>query len=251
MKKYKKYIIYSVITLVFSFLGAALVFSVAKKNFGSTADWFSVFGSIGAILFAYWQILEQKAEYKNDKNDSKEKEKLSNRACFTMVNTIYVKQKGEIVYDGEARPPLGFFRYNFQKNIYEVNKKCNLFKIKNSSNANAINCIFKVKYDNGKSDILNFEDLRPGNEKTIIPGQIIKRDDARPIPLHINSIEIYFTSIRNEYYVQRWNEKIDYQGRKVINMFKSQITDLTEEYKIDDNYSITETLLNDGMFTKI
>lgn len=243
MKKYKKYIIYSVITLVFSFLGAALVFSVAKKNFGSTADWFSVFGSIGAILFAYWQILEQKAEYKNDKNDSKKKEKLSNRACFTMVNAIYVEQKGEIVYDRSVIPPTNFFSYDSQQKIYKVNKDCDLYRIKNSSDANAINCIFKVEYSDGTNDILNFEDLRPGSEKTIIPAKIIKSKNATTVPQTVNNIEIYFTSIRNEHYVQRWNEKIDYQGRKVINMFKSQITDLTEEYYMGNYDSITATLL--------
>lgn len=239
-KKYEEYIWFSLITALSSFLGAAIVYLIPKNNFGSIADWVSGIGSLGAIIVALWQIYEQKNEYKNDRNNEKEKEKFSNRAYFTITYSNHVYEKEEIVYNNKYRPIRNFFEYRSDKKIFYTNGAMNLIRIKNCSNANAINCFFKVEYNDNSSDILSFENLEPGGKKTIIADKIID-EPSSDMPQLINAVEIHFDSIRNEHYVQHWDKK---EKHNILDLSDSEINDVEKEN--DNNglyYSITEALI--------
>ena len=52
---------------------------------GTGAEWISSIGALVAIVFAYWQIYEQRKEYENDRREEKVEKRLSNRPFFTVI----------------------------------------------------------------------------------------------------------------------------------------------------------------------
>lgn len=214
MKKYKKYIIYVVITLVFSFFGAALVFSTAKKNFGSTADWVSSIGSLVAIGFAYLQIRVQREEFEEDKADEIRREKLANQSFFSIVEQTQLKDGKDHLWladeDCQSNPNNVLEKttpdYTYFKGDFFA------YKLKNVSQALATDVALKIEYQAEKSDeILKTEycNLRTcvgANEQAIIlPHSIMNNPESYS---HCpKKIYLYFKAIDDRTYCQRWIEK--------------------------------------------
>lgn len=240
---FKEYWVYVAIAIFGGIIGTALSLTIwHQNNIGTLADWVSGIGSVVAIVFAYWQIDEQRKEYEEDRNYEKEKEKFSNRAYFGITYGNYVNEGEKIVYNWNYCISENLFDYNSDKKIFFVNETMtgnSLIIVKNYSSANAINCLLKVEYNDNSSDTFDFENLQPGDKKTIIPNKLIDKPSSH-IPQLINSIEIHFDSIRNEHFVQRWDKK---GMNNMLDLSDSEINDAEKENNFHKGsyYCLTET----------
>lgn len=212
MEKYKKYIIYAVITLVFSFFGAALVCSTAKKNFGSTADWFSAVGSLAAILFAYLQNLEQRYEYEEDKRQLK----LSKRPRFEIYTSNILNNSDETFFLAaeqiKRKQSKDYFLFDRKNNLFLlINDKNYKFfwGIKNVANYAAINPTLTITYKYAgleREDTIRADTMvQSGKEVKFLTNVVI---DDKKINLNRANIEIelYFMSTDGNYYKQTFKQ---------------------------------------------
>ena len=219
MKKYKKYIIYAVITLVFSFFGAALVCSTAKKNFGSTADWFSAVGSLAAILFAYFQNSEQRYEYEEDKRQLK----LSKRSFFAISTGNILNKSDETFFLAaeqiKRKQSKHYFTFDKENNrfllINDKNYKF-FFRIKNVSNYAAINPTLAITYKYAgleRKDTIHADTIvQSGKEAKFLTNVVIgdkKINPDKKIDLNRadKEIELYFMSSDGYYYKQKFKQR--------------------------------------------
>ncbi|MCT6889495.1 hypothetical protein [Lactobacillus sp. wkB8] len=65
---------------------------------GTGAEWISSIGALVAIVFAYWQIYEQRKEYENDRREEKVEKRLSNRPFFTVIQKNIIQEEKEVVW---------------------------------------------------------------------------------------------------------------------------------------------------------
>ncbi|PXY84357.1 hypothetical protein [Lactobacillus melliventris] len=212
MKKYKKYIIYVVITLVFSFLGAALVCSIAKKNFGSTADWVSGIGSLIAIGFAYWQIAEQRKEYEEDKKDQKILNQLNKRPFFivSIKKVLFSKDDLFFLSPEQGDKPEKHFYYNDDRHRCSLINDEFFYCIKNVENCVALNptLVITYKYANSEpKEFIHAETLVQSREEVkFLTNIVIDKNKINPARAE-KKIELYFGSTDERYYKQTFEER--------------------------------------------
>jgi len=208
-KKYKEYIWFSLITVLSSFLGATIVYLLPKKNFGSTADWVSGIGSLGAIIVALWQMHVQR--------NKEEKEKiLANRPFFSIVEQTQLKNRQDHLWltdkdmssidiDKVFEKPTRDYTY-FKVDVFA-------YKLKNVSQAVANNVALKVEYQTKgtgevtQTDYCNLRTCVGANEQAIIlPHSIMSKPNT--YSNYPKKIYLYFTSMDGREYCQRWTEKV-------------------------------------------
>lgn len=133
-------------------------------NFGTVADWFSSLLSFFAIIFAFWQICQQKKqmdeqirEYENDKKREKELEELHNRPFFSLeindkltygmnvvwTNIKYIKKLAEC-FDK-------LYTLKGKLWCYQVKEKGYMYELKNISKNSAINITLAITYIDNSS----------------------------------------------------------------------------------------------------
>ena len=200
------------ITLVFSFFGAALVCSTAKKNFGSTADWFSAVGSLAAILFAYFQNSEQRYEYEEDKRQLK----LSKRSFFAISTGNILNKSDETFFLAaeqiKRKQSKHYFTFDKENNrfllINDKNYKF-FFRIKNVSNYAAINPTLAITYKYAgleRKDTIHADTIvQSGKEAKFLTNVVV---DDKEINLNKadKEIELYFMSTDGSYYKQTFKQ---------------------------------------------
>lgn len=205
---FKKYIWYLLITALSSVLGAALVYLIPKKNFGSLADCVSGIGSLGAIVVAFWQIAEQREKEEKDKI-------LANKPIFSLYKRKFVKRETDSVwtlpeYCGEALKP---FIEQAEEKDKTVHFKDNIYAyfFKNITQAAATSVTLKIEYQNkntgetDQTDYCTIETCVDGKETAIIlPDSIICQTEEYAVCP--KKIFLYFSTIDGDAYYQSWTE---------------------------------------------
>lgn len=207
-EKYEEYIWFFLITVLSSFLGATIVYLIPKKNFGSIADWVSGIGSCGAVIVALWQIIMQRKKEEKDR-------KLANRPFFSYVRKTYLQERKDKILllpkDKKLVLSWTFFK-NEGEHILNFKKKIGAHEFTNVSKAVATSLVLKIEYQNRSRDkVLRTDYCRirrcvMGNEKVIIlPTSVINEPSTyASCP---KNIYLYFTTIDDRAYCQRWIEK--------------------------------------------
>lgn len=205
---FKKYIWYLLITALSSVLGAALVYLIPKKNFGSIADCVSGIGALGAIVVAFWQIAEQRKKEENDKI-------LANKPIFSLYKRTFVNRKTDNVWAlpkdcGEA-VKLFIEQANEQDKTVHFKKDIYAYFFKNITQAAATSVTLKIEYQNkntgetDRTDYCTIETCVDGKETAIIlPDSIIRQTTEYAVCP--KKIFLYFSTIDGDAYCQRWTE---------------------------------------------
>lgn len=227
MKWLKKYWWYNVISFSSSFIGGIICITITNKNIGSFADWVSGIGSLLAIAFAYWQIHIQTKEYEEDKKEKINREILANRPFFSCKRRINLKSEkdhlwvtGDDINSGSAEKILKIDEEGYGDFISAIAA----YEFKNVSQAVATNVVLKIEYKDVASNETLKEDCSTirtsviGKERAImLPHSIVDEskdndridDESLPYSYCPKIISLYFTTIDDRAYCQRWVEKTD------------------------------------------
>lgn len=220
MKWLKKYWWYIVISFSSSFVGGIICITITNKNIGSLADWVSGIGSLLAIAFAYWQIHIQTKEYEEDKKEKISREILANRPFFSLVRSLYLKKGRDHLWltndDSNLEKLEAFFKNNteYRKGVNEYAFKNDIYVYEfiNISQAAATKLALKIEYQNETSDEILKTDYCCikycviGNQRAIIlPHSMMNESNA--YALCPKSVYLYFSTIDDKVYCQRWIEK--------------------------------------------
>ncbi|QHJ78611.1 MAG: hypothetical protein [Caudoviricetes sp.] len=207
-KRFKKYGVYVAIAIFGGILGTALSLTIwHQNNIGTLADWVSGFASMGAIVFAYLQIREQKNEYEEDKT-------LANRSFFSIVEQTQLKDGKDHLWladeDCQSNPNKVLEKttpdYTYFKGGFFA------YKLKNVSQALATDVVLKIEYQNKltgnviRTEYCNLRTCVGANEQAIIlPHSIMNNPET--YSLCPKKIYLYFKAIDNTTYCQKWIEK--------------------------------------------
>lgn len=241
MRKWiKQYGWYVAISMLGGILGAGFsLFIWHQRNLGTLAEWVSGLGSLGAIIFAYKQIDEQRKEYN-------EKQELDNRPYFSLSKQsslgknktkIWLEIKGGLKISNMFKPvynPLGEIWFK------EVINDGYMYKMTNLSNNSAANLILEVTYF-----INNKNKNREEVKDTICPDIPVMKGESilfmtdtmilsskKALYDSEKKISLYFMSGYGNYYVQSWKEN---KTEKVEKYFtKAKLTFLGIK-KIDES----------------
>lgn len=223
-KKYEEYIWFSLVTALASFLGAAIVYLIPKNNFGSIADWVSGIGSLGAIIVALWQIIIQRKKEEKDR-------KLANRPFFSYVRKNYLKEGIDklllLPKDNKYVLRESFFERESENNL-KFKKKIAAYEFTNVSQAVATSVVLKIEYQNRtrdkvlRTDYCKIRKCVMGNEEDIIlPTSIIHEPSTYArCP---KNVYLYFTTIDDRAYCQKWIEKKSELGSIIEEIPKEEI----------------------------
>lgn len=231
------------LALLAGFVGGAICMALnGYKNLGTAADWLSGIGSVGAILFAYLQIREQISEYENDKREYENNKKeeinqkiLSNRPFFSIAKKTYlargkdqlwtiIKDSGETKINDLFKKTTDTSR-EFKNNIYA-------YEFKNVSQALATNVVLKTEYQDKltgnvlRTDYCNIGTCVMGNERAIILPHSIMNEPINYVRCPKN-VYLYFTTIDDRAYCQRWIEKFNESNQLCI--YPSDIEKVSKE----------------------
>ena len=236
MKWIKKYGWYILIVSICSISGGGIVSAINYKNIGSLADWVSGLCSTVAIGVAYYQIYEQKKEYKSDKFDDEKNKKLKYRAFFTLVHSITISMNSAICFNyadkddfERTKKKLSTIFRDDDNTIVRKNKF--LYKIENISDASVINVIFKIGYhDSKESECIDLRVIHARSVVYVLTERIFNEEDPLHNQTYVKYIEIYFDTLMNNHYVQRWNiEKSYAENKNILDWNKSTIKEVSEE----------------------
>lgn len=223
-EKYEEYIWFSLITVLSSFLGATIVYLIPKKNFGSIADWVSGIGSCGAVIVALWQIIMQRKKEEKDR-------KLANRPFFSYVRKTFLQERKDKLWllpkDKECVLSGGFFKKK-SKYILDFKKKIGAYEFTNVSKAVATSIVLKIEYQNRtrdkvlRTDYCKIRKCVMGNEELIIlPTSMINEPSTYA---HCpKNVYLYFTTIDDRAYCQRWIGKKSKLGSIIKEIPKEEI----------------------------
>lgn len=219
-----------------NWINGSTITLVFKINWATVADWVSGIGSLWAIIFAYKQIDQQKKEYDEqrkqydaDKEEKTRQEILANRPFFSFMKFFYLTQYKDHLWlsaDSDFRKPEDIF-INIDEvlggntSTYQFKKGICAYEFKNVSQAIATNLVLKIEYQNEtsdeilKTDYCNIRTCVIGNERAIIlPHSIMNEQNTYS---HCSkSVYLYFSTIDDRVYRQRWIEKIDKSGSVFI-----------------------------------
>ena len=216
-----------VITIISSFFGAAIVYSLSKKNFGSTADWVSSVISILALIFAYWQIYEQKKEYEEDKRQLQ----LSKRPLFEIyTNNILSNSNETFFFPAEqlgSKNAKTYFVFDKHKHQFLLTNQNFFYCIRNVANCEAINPTLVITYKSSKLndiDIIHADTtIKSGDEARLLTNEIIN-ENYMPILRAKKNIELYFMSTDGKYYRQKFKGRTETIFRYDDNTVPEEIT---------------------------
>ena len=211
IKWIKQYGWYFAISILGGTLGAVFsLFIWHQGNLGTIAEWVSGLGSLGAIVFAYWQMHVQRKQYEKDKI-------LANRPFFSFIELFYLEEGKDYLWMINEDFDLGKMpnifkkinegRIDFENDIYA-------YRFKNVSRAVATNVVLKVEYQNKvnnkilKTDYCNIETCVVENEQVIMLPHSIMNEKSIYARCP-KKIYLYFTTVDDRAYCQRWIEKID------------------------------------------
>lgn len=232
----KKYGWYILIVFICSISGGGIVSAINHNNIGSLADWISGLCSTVAIGVAYYQIYEQKKEYENNKNDEKENKKSKYRAFFTVGFSYTTSTDSAICYNYDdkddfetANKKLSTIFQDDANTIVRENKF--LYKIENISDASVINVIFKIGYhDSKESECIDLRIIHARSVVYVVTERVFSEEDPLHNQTDVKYIEIYFDTLMNNHYVQRWNiEKSYVEDKNILDWNKSTIKEVSEE----------------------
>ena len=224
------------LALLAGFCGGALCMALnGYKNLGTAADWASGIGSLGAIIVALMQMHVQMSEYENDKKEEINQRILSNRPFFSVIKKTYLTRKEDklwtIIEDSGAIKINSLFKKT-TVTIREFKDDIYVYEFKNVSQAVATNVVLKVEYQNKakdkvlKTDYCNIGTCVMGNEKVIIlPTSIMNKPSIYANCPKKNSL--YFTTVDDRAYCQRWSEKFNKSGKLCI--YPSDIEKVSKE----------------------
>jgi len=195
-----------------NWINGIIITFISKLEWGTVADWVSGFASMGAIVFAYLQIAEQRKEYKKDKKDEIRREILANRPYFSMIQLFYLTKGKDHLWtlaeDRNDEKINGLFLGSTNTH-YEFKNGICAYEFKNVSPAVATNVVLKVEYQNEakdkvlKTDYCNIGTCVIGNERAIIlPHSIVNESDTYAYCPKI--IYFYFSTIDDKVYRQSW-----------------------------------------------
>ncbi|MCT6890107.1 MAG: hypothetical protein M3Z87_10735 [Lactobacillus sp.] len=215
MRKWvKQYGWYVAISMLGGILGAVFsLFIWHQKNLGTIAEWVSGLGSLGAIIFAYKQIDEQRREYN-------EKQELDNRPYFSLSKqTSLGKSKTKVWLEIKDALKISYMFEPVYNNLGQLwfKKVFNdgyMYELTNLSNNSAANLILEVTY------FINTKNKNREEIKDIIcPDIPVMKGESilfMTDTMIINSekalydsekvISFYFMSGYGNYYVQSWKE---------------------------------------------
>ena len=189
---------------------------LSKLEWGTVADWVSGIGSLGAIIFAYWQM--------NVRRKKEEKDIiLANRPFFSFIKLQYLKiGKDHLWLIGEDDPKK--INSAFEKvteTTREFKKDIFAYEFKNVSQALATNVVLKIEYQNEakdkviKTDYCNIGTCVVGNERAIMMPHSIM-NEASTYSFRPKRLYLYFTTVDERAYCQRWIEEFDKFGNLCI-----------------------------------
>ena len=220
-KRFKKYWVYVAIAIFGGILGTALSLTIwHQNNIGTLADWVSGIGSVGAILFAYWQIDEQRSEYEEDKRQLK----LSKRPRFEIYTSNILNNSDETFFlaaeQTKRKQSEDYFLFDRKNNLFLlINDKNYKFfwGIKNVANYAAINPTLTITYKYAgleREDTIRADTMvQSGKEVKFLTNVVI---DDKKINLNRANIEIelYFMSTDGNYYKQTFKQ---HKGMIILN----------------------------------
>ena len=244
----KKYLWYIAVSISCSLFGVIIWITIANKNIGSLADWVSGIGSLLAVAFAYWQIAEQRKQYKKDKTYEIKREILANRPFFSFMKLFYLRKVKDHLWltedDTNFKKINDIFRHNskFMNEIseYEFKNDICAYEFKNVSKAIATKVALKIEYQNKvnnkvmKTDHCCIRSCVIENERVIIlPHSIM--NEPKPYSSFPKNVYLYFTTIDDRTYCQKWIEKIDKSNRMFIE--QADIKEVPKEEMPDEGAS--------------
>lgn len=252
----KKYGWFIFIAFVAGMLGNTFcTFIEHVKNWGSVADWVSGIGSLIAITFAYWQIIEQKKEYENDKKIKREDDILKNRAFFDVRKSTYVVKNKDIVWisieDKKNKKVLEciYKKYNDEKaekdkkaeNIkYTLANNSYVYVFRNITKASAYSFTLKIEYKvNEESEydyIQSNIGIMSGEEICILPSKLI--NEPSKYANCQKKLSIYFESMDKKVYYQTWEEKNMAPKNDIIDFEFDGITTIKKSEKPKEGHSV-------------
>lgn len=193
-----------------------IIISLSKLDWGTVADWVSGIGSLIAIAFAYLQIAEQRKEYEEDKKEKIRREILANRPFFSLSKSSYLTKSEDHLWlsidDNDSKIVSNILKNNnidieFKDGIWT-------YKFKNVSKAIATKVVLKIEYQNRtkdkvlKTDYYYIKSCVMENEQVIILPHSIMNEPST-YSLCPKSVNLYFSTIDDKVYCQRWIEKFD------------------------------------------
>lgn len=198
-----------------SLINGTIIIFLSKLDWGTVADWVSGFASMGAIVFAYWQIAEQRKEYKKDKTDEIRREILANRPFFSLLKLFYLTKGKDHLYtlaeDRNDEKINDLFSESTDTYV-DFKKGFCAYGFKNVSQAVATNVVLKIEYQseaNGKvlrTDYCNIGTCVIEKEQVIIlPHSIMNESHTYAYCPKI--IYLYFSTIDDRVYRQSWIEQ--------------------------------------------
>lgn len=206
-------------------------------NLGTVADWVSSALSFFAIIFAYWQIYQQKKqmreqirEYENDRKREKEIEELHNRPFFSLERNDKLTYGMNVVWtdlEYVDKVPECFDQiYTMQRKLwcYQVKEKGYMYELKNISKNSAINLTLAVTYIDGSStektitskDVITLNGGAEQSDSFTFMTPTMIEDRKRALWNLDKRVSVYFASVDQEWYRQDWTEE---KYKKVKNGF--------------------------------
>ena len=196
------------------------------ENLGTAADWVSGIGSAAAIIFAYWQIDEQRKQY--------EKEKIP---LFEISISSILNSSDETFFlSAEKISPKvdsHYFSFSEQKKQFLLTDRKFFYCVKNIANYDAINPTLVITYKSYRmNDNLNKEDIvhtdlenlyhtetetdiihaettiKNGEKARLLTNDVIN-NSYMSIVRAKKKIELYFMSTEGNYYKQTFKEHIE------------------------------------------
>ena len=197
-----------------------IIISLSKLEWGTVADWVSGIGSLIAIAFAYLQISEQRKEYEEDKKEKIRREILANRPFFSLSKSSYLTKTEDHLWltidDNDSKIVSNILKNTTNNNDDAIEFKDGIwvYKFKNVSKAIATKVVLKIEYQNRtkdkvlKTDYCYIKSCVMENEQVIILPHSIMNEPST-YSLCPKSVNLYFSTIDDKVYCQRWIEKFD------------------------------------------
>lgn len=183
---------------------------------GTGAEWISSIGALVAIVFAYWQIYEQRKEYENDRREEKVEKRLSNRPFFTVIQKNIIQEEKEVVW---VNTDDAGYLFLYSKNINKTQIsffKGYLYEFRSVTPNIALGIVLQINYyDNNKK--LKYSDTictcTPVVDKEKIlfsPHNVFASYDE--VVNMSKDICLFYKSIDGIYYREVWREEVTNQN---------------------------------------
>lgn len=186
-----------------------------KLEWGSVADWVSGIGSLLAIGFAYWKMIEQRNKEEKDRI-------FANQPIFSFYKQTFVKRKTDKIWSSvkdSGNSLKDFIEPLTDKKDTTVHFKNDIYAccFKNITQAAATSLTLKIEYQDkntGKTekvDCCSIETCVDGKETAIIlPDSIIH--ETTKYAVCPKKIFLYISAIDGNAYCQCWTEIKDKSG---------------------------------------